>query len=368
MEKYGILGKTMEPSSWDRNIYFHFIKRTFLCCNHLFFRWSSMCVLFSGDKNKIEAKAPTSNWPRSKIMGPMDTASRLIIGRYAIIIVIIMITITIMIFSLERLFLWWGKLVTRRPYPVILACLLLTAVASLGFLNFRSVGFYLLLLLLLLLLLPPRCNTQTVVVIVVVDFIVIPRSHCLMPHSVIEQKNWLILESFLYKGNCLQNMKGWGSPNSWKCRIEDHLHVSEPDSPSVVLGGISGIIIVRSFGEIIAVSVLGKGLRAFKHFLGVFWVILKLLFSSSLLCALLERALLSRWLEIWFMATENTCVSHTVWIHSAHSTVCLSVPQCASVYLSVPQCTSVCLSVPQCGTVWHSAVPQRGRKSQKLLL
>ena len=149
MEKYGILGKTMEPSSWDRNIYFHFIKRTFLCCNHLFFRWSSMCVLFSGDKNKIEAKAPTSNWPRSKIMGPMDTASRLIIGRYAIIIVIIMIMITIiiMIFSLERLFLWWGKLVTRRPYPVILACLLLTALASLGFLNFRSVGFYLLLLL-----------------------------------------------------------------------------------------------------------------------------------------------------------------------------------------------------------------------------
>ena len=93
-------------------------------------------------------------------------------------------------------------------------------------------------------------------------------------------------------------MKGWGSPNSWKCRIEDHLHVLEPDSPSVVLGGISGIIIVRSFVEIIAVSVLGKGLRAFKHFLGVFWVILKLLFSSSLLCALLERALLSRWLEI----------------------------------------------------------------------
>ena len=28
-----------------------------------------------------------------------------------------------------------------------------------------------------------------VVVIIVVDFIVIPRSHCLMPHSVIEQKN-----------------------------------------------------------------------------------------------------------------------------------------------------------------------------------
>jgi len=52
-------------------------------------------------------------------MAPMDTASRLIIG------------------SLERLFLWWGKLVTRRPYPVILVCLLLTAIASLGFLNFR---------------------------------------------------------------------------------------------------------------------------------------------------------------------------------------------------------------------------------------
>jgi len=52
-------------------------------------------------------------------MGPMDTASQLVIG------------------SLERFFLWWGKLVTRRPYPVILACLLLTAIASLGFLNFR---------------------------------------------------------------------------------------------------------------------------------------------------------------------------------------------------------------------------------------
>jgi len=52
-------------------------------------------------------------------MGPMDSASRLVIG------------------SLERLFQWWGRLVTRRPYPVILACLVLTAVASLGFLNFR---------------------------------------------------------------------------------------------------------------------------------------------------------------------------------------------------------------------------------------
>jgi len=52
-------------------------------------------------------------------MAPMDSASRLVIG------------------SLERLFLWWGKLVTRRPYPVILASLLLTAIASLGFLNFR---------------------------------------------------------------------------------------------------------------------------------------------------------------------------------------------------------------------------------------
>ena len=45
-----------------------------------------------------------------------------------------------------------------------------------------------------------------------------------------------------------------------------------------------------------------------------------------------------------------------------------SVPKCTSVCLSVPQCASVYLSVPQCGTVWHSAVPQRGRKSQKLLL
>merc|ERR1712226_303915 len=52
-------------------------------------------------------------------MGVKDRASVLVIG------------------TLERFFYWWGKLVTRRPYPVILVCLLLTALASLGFLNFR---------------------------------------------------------------------------------------------------------------------------------------------------------------------------------------------------------------------------------------
>jgi len=52
-------------------------------------------------------------------MGVMDRASLLVIG------------------SLERFFYWWGKFVTRHPYPVILTCLLLTAISSLGFLNFR---------------------------------------------------------------------------------------------------------------------------------------------------------------------------------------------------------------------------------------
>ena len=52
-------------------------------------------------------------------MGVMDRASLLVIG------------------TLERFFYWWGKFVTRRPYPVILTCLLLTALSSLGFLNFR---------------------------------------------------------------------------------------------------------------------------------------------------------------------------------------------------------------------------------------
>ena len=39
--------------------------------------------------------------------------------------------------SLERFFYWWGKVVTRHPYPVILTSLLLTALASVGFLKFR---------------------------------------------------------------------------------------------------------------------------------------------------------------------------------------------------------------------------------------
>lgn len=49
----------------------------------------------------------------------MDKASVLVIG------------------SLERFFYWWGKFVTKHPYPVILSCLLFTAVSSLGFLRFR---------------------------------------------------------------------------------------------------------------------------------------------------------------------------------------------------------------------------------------
>ena len=52
-------------------------------------------------------------------MGVMDGANRLVVG------------------GLERLFHWWGKFVTRHPYPVILSCLLVTALASLGFLRFR---------------------------------------------------------------------------------------------------------------------------------------------------------------------------------------------------------------------------------------
>ena len=52
-------------------------------------------------------------------MSPMDRLSRLVIG------------------SLERLFRWWGRLVVRRPYPVILTCVAVTALASVGFLKFR---------------------------------------------------------------------------------------------------------------------------------------------------------------------------------------------------------------------------------------
>ena len=191
MAKYGILGKTMEPSSWDRNIYFHFIKRTFLCYNHLYFRWSSMCVLFSWDKNKIEAKAPTSNWPRSKIMGPMDTASRLIIGRYAIIIVnhhhdnhrhhhdhdhhydFQPGTFVPMVGQA-------GDSKTLPSHPRLSP----SYGPSFPRVSQLQVGGLLLIAVVVV----------VVVVIIVVDFIVIPRSHCLMPHSVIEQKNWLILE------------------------------------------------------------------------------------------------------------------------------------------------------------------------------
>ena len=39
--------------------------------------------------------------------------------------------------SLERFFYWWGTVVTCHPYKVIGACLLLTALSSVGFLKFR---------------------------------------------------------------------------------------------------------------------------------------------------------------------------------------------------------------------------------------
>ena len=31
----------------------------------------------------------------------------------------------------------WGQFVARHPYPVICTCLVITAVSSVGFLNFR---------------------------------------------------------------------------------------------------------------------------------------------------------------------------------------------------------------------------------------
>ena len=79
-------------------------------------------------EDKIKAKV----WPRidlAEIMGPMDSASRLVIGRCVAQFEeekageIIFWNHIFDIFSLERLFQWWGRLVTRRPYPVILACL-----------------------------------------------------------------------------------------------------------------------------------------------------------------------------------------------------------------------------------------------------
>jgi len=39
--------------------------------------------------------------------------------------------------NLEKAFFWWGQFVSRRPYPVICSCLVITAISSLGFLNFR---------------------------------------------------------------------------------------------------------------------------------------------------------------------------------------------------------------------------------------
>ena len=79
-------------------------------------------------EDKIKAKV----WPRidlAEIMGPMDSASRLVIGRYVAQFEeekageVLFWKHIFDIFSLERLFQWWGRLVTRRPYPVILACL-----------------------------------------------------------------------------------------------------------------------------------------------------------------------------------------------------------------------------------------------------
>jgi len=43
----------------------------------------------------------------------------------------------IVIDSLERFFLWWGKFVAIHPYPVICTCLIITALSSIGFLKFR---------------------------------------------------------------------------------------------------------------------------------------------------------------------------------------------------------------------------------------
>ena len=117
------------------------------------------CLLWPAKTGTFfETKSKPKLWPRidlAKIMAPMDSASRLVIGRWVIsfnnwgqshltsweCFLWAFVEFFSFLFSLERLFLWWGKLVTRRPYPVILASLLLTAIASLGFLNFRSVLF-----------------------------------------------------------------------------------------------------------------------------------------------------------------------------------------------------------------------------------
>jgi len=39
--------------------------------------------------------------------------------------------------NLEKGFFWWGHFVSRHPYPVICTCLVITAISSVGFLNFR---------------------------------------------------------------------------------------------------------------------------------------------------------------------------------------------------------------------------------------
>ena len=38
---------------------------------------------------------------------------------------------------LERFFTWWGRQVALHPYPVILSCIVVTVLSSLGFLVFR---------------------------------------------------------------------------------------------------------------------------------------------------------------------------------------------------------------------------------------
>jgi len=53
-------------------------------------------------------------------MSVLKSASKLIIG------------------NLEKFFLWWGKVVTLHPYPVISSSILITAIASLGLLRFRQ--------------------------------------------------------------------------------------------------------------------------------------------------------------------------------------------------------------------------------------
>ena len=96
----------------------------FYVCPVFCYRLRLSLILY---EDKIKAKV----WPRidlAEIMGPMDSASRLVIGRYVAQYEgkkageVLFWKHIFDIFSLERLFQWWGRLVTRRPYPVILNC------------------------------------------------------------------------------------------------------------------------------------------------------------------------------------------------------------------------------------------------------